>query len=1538
MTKIAKIIGHIVLLSSELIFVFVIIFAFFIRTSSFQTYLAQQAAQFLSSQIGTTVSIHKVDIVFYDRFFVDGIFLEDHHHDTLLHAPEIVIDLDMRKLIAGELKLDHVQLNSAYFNLKKYEGETTSNLQPLLDFFSSDKEKETAPFSLVVNDVELNNCRFNFIDENIARKEHGIDFSHLALSAINLNASDVLITEESYTAQLDRISVKDHSGFDVNRLSATAFFSPKGLFLNDLSIVTPNSKINLSFLNLVTKDYSSYSSFVDNVLLETDFSPSEIALNDVAYFADALYGMDQIIYLEGKTRNTIAELSLEGLQIKTGENTHISGDFKLPDFRKEAPIMDQMISSFELDVSDLTQIKLPSKDGVKYLELPDQLMNLGYLKGRQTVIKGDLNNLIFDLSVIQTNNGDISFLTPVRIENLSNENPMRIGSAEKARKFLRFQNFHLGKTIDVAALGKVNGDIGFELEMDPSNYVQMKKVNGNFRRFQALDYSYQNVFISEVNLLVDLKEKTPSATIEGLFFVRDENLDLVYEGTTRFGEEIDLDVFIDLQCAQLQNMHPIFENRGELYAKLFINGKGKSLDLVTAEVIIDSVYYEEEGKDFTIDHFEANIKRTGEEDELILLSDFLNASINGYVDVDLIAGNMLYQLAQVFPAFFPDLEPVFDLNSKFDYSFDFININPILDVFTPQIQIANNSSIDGSFDGESDYFDLNIGMDYFKYIDVNVKRINLFQELSKGQLLALYQISEVYLRDSLVAQDIHFTNIAESSFMDSHLIFHDKSKSRSNLEWNTFIFEADGFDIDFLPSYFNINNHLWELKDQAHINFSYDCFLIEDFRLERENQFIDIQGQISKVPQDKLNIEVENLDLSDIAAILLPENELSGRAWLSGYIQEPFTELKFAGISNVVDLVIDDREVGNVNFEANYIAGTNSIAMNGDLFFQQQKTFEFSGNYLLGNEVAENLDFLMHFYRTDISVVNSFLDPQVVSGIRGELLGDFELKGTLKEPRIEGSIDLEGGRVNLALLGANFYYSGNVKADRHGIYIDAMPVKDEEGNTGFIVGQLLHDNFSNFLYELNFDFENHPRLRNPNNPSEPLKIDRFLVMKTRYEEGVLYYGNAYMTGSASVSGSADDMTIRVNAKTRRGTWINFPMYGPTTIEEDGFITFKTLEEKVEEEIEKGINFTGVNLSLNFEVTPDARVKLIFDDNIGDEITAFGQGNFLINLDNYGDIALNGTYRLSEGVYNFVMGPYKQNFFIVPGGTVQWTGSPFNAMLDIETYYKTNANLSVVMADVVEGKTSDNEEIYSYLRLRGDMNKPEISFDLAAPRANEAGKAVISRIRSDRDELNRQFFSILIMKRFLPLAGQEGRAQGAGGNAALDLVSTQINSLLARVSDDYKMNVALESDELTGESSVEFGVTKGFMDDRLIVSGSFGVGQYNEASANQNNLIGDVFIEYLINEKGTFRVNVFNESNTNSVMQNTQRGHFTQGVGVNYREDFYNLQDFKLIQFILDLFRKDKNLDYRDQSRFRAIPQEVIDEHKRQLKEDKKDEN
>jgi hypothetical protein len=676
---------------------------------------------------------------------------------------------------------------------------------------------------------------------------------------------------------------------------------------------------------------------------------------------------------------------------------------------------------------------------------------------------------------------------------------------------------------------------------------------------------------------------------------------------------------------------------------------------------------------------------------------------------------------------------------------------------------------------------------------------------------------------------------------------------------------------------------------------------------ERQNQFISINGKVSDDEKDKLRLKVSHLQLDDFGPLLQTPMDLRGEVNGFGEISTPFTTIGFNGDASVKGLFINNEEVGDVFVQSEWIQGDESVKLLGDLIYRNTKTFSFDGKYHV-NRKKDNLDFNLIFDNTDVQFTNAFMDPQVLSGITGILDGSLKVQGTPDIPKLKGSLELTDGGAKVGILGVKFKTNGKIKVDEYGFYMDNIPVIDEEGNTGSLVGSIYHDNFLNWNFDLAFNIEDDAKNKDPIYAWKVLPLEKFLVMNTEYKEGDTYYGKAYVTGYANIYGYADNLEITVDAKTQKGTNINFPMYGASEIsDEESFIQFLNKDTTITIPDSK-IDFTGVDLNLNFNVTPDAKLKIIFDENLGDEISADGSGIIRMRLDNLGDITLDGTYEINSGVYNFAMGPIKQNFYIQEGGYITWTGDPYNANLNLRGYYKVNANLSEISVDQLSNSGSAKQEIYCYLDITETLNKPAISFDIQAPKATESGKALINRINSDPEELNRQFFSLLLFKSFQPLKGTTTATSGA----ALDLAASQINSMLSQLSQSYRMAVNMDANSTTGDKTFEFGVSKEFLDNRLILTGSFGVENSTSGSTDnqsQSFLIGDVNLEYLLNETGTFRVNIFNESNQNRVITDNQQGLFKQGVGLHYQEDFNSFQDFKLAQYFLDIFRKKGNKKY-----------------------------
>lgn len=1526
MTKLLKILGNLLFSSIEIMVLVLIVLLFLIRSTRFQTFLAQQGTQYLTEKLGVPVSIHKVDIAFIDKIFINGVYVEDLKKDTLLYVNELAINYNFRTLIWPKIYVDKVKIAGITAKLKKYKGESQLNLQFIIDAFTSKKSTPMPNFIVKVGQVDLQDIHFIYQDQNIKNIPFGVDYSHIDVQDFSLAANDVVISPHSYRANIETLAFKEHSGFQLKQLSGITDFSPKGLKIKNLAIKTAQSTLDLPFFQLKMNQLSDFSSFVDSVALISNINPSKVSLAEVSLFAPQLYGMDAMVNITGNTRQTIKNFEMNNIELKYGVGTVIKGDFSLPDFRSlSKDNMHQEIQYISVTTQDLKRFTLPSNNGKKTLSWPSSLDNLNRIEATNLRFSGKLHDLNFKVNEINSNLGKVAFNDTFRLISDSTFSYIKLTPLHQKENQITLHDFDIRSVIKNQEIGRLNGVLTFRSLVMKNQVLQINDASGLLQNISLYGYSYDFIDLGKVDYIIDNRGIPTVNKIEGNFYIRDENLDLSFQGKASLGKKFTIHSKIALECANLHAIHPKLKNRGNLETVIEIDAKGADFQHFITRLSIDTFHYKEKGQIFSTSNFRGFMMKNMQKDSIWIRSDIVDASIEGNINFVEVADNIIYQLDQLFPIITNDTTiKEFDTLNYFNYAVTIKNLNPLLNIFVPQLQIAKNTNIEGRYEAKDGIISLNLLADFIYYDSMEFHTITVQQNVMNGELLGLINIAATKLNDSLSFNNIHFTGLAANGTLDAQLLFDDFDGHRSNLQWLTHFNNSSLITINFLPSLLDLHGKEWILKENATITYKNNAIYVKDFELENNKQFIAANGILSDSIKDKLYVDLMGFRLDEFGSLLGSKQSWEGVANVTGFITSPFTDFRFFGEAIVRNLKINQSEVGNVSCGINYGSDGTHLNMYGDIYYRNSHTFHFDGFYLTNApEEKENLlNFNMQFNKTDIGVINEFLDPDVIKDFKGKLVGELSLKGTIEKPVVNGTLEVKDGMVNLAILGADFYFGGNILVTEKAISIKSIPLTDEEGNMGFISGELTHHNFKDFQFDIGINLEENPLKGMPGFIPTPAAFNRFLVMNTSYSLDNAYYGKAYILGQAKISGTASNLRITVNATTQKGTKIIIPMYGPTTVENEGFITFKKPNDSIDNHDK--IDLSGVDLRLHFNVTDDAEVQLIFDKNTGDAITARGHGNISLSVNQANQLEMDGIYTVKTGLYNFSMGPYKQKFSIREGGTVSWAGSPYNANLNIKAYYKTRANLAVVMpADILNNSGSTNQEIFANMNVTGQLTKPDIAFDLRAPQASESGKAILARIRSNQDELNRQFFSILITKSFLPLNGGVGKG-GGGSNALLDLASSQINSILNKMTEGYQMNVNLDNDQYSGEFLGELGVSKSFLDDRLIVSGSFGIGSVKNGATNasgvaQNRFIGDVKLEYLLNKAGTFRFNVFNKSNDYTILQNEGKGQFSQGIGISYKENFYSIRDFQLIQSLINIFRKKEKDVHLNKNNNKKVP-------------------
>ena len=1497
MSKLFKFIGRFVGISFEWILILFIAFAFFIRTSEFQTYLAQQLASYLSKELNTTIKIDKVAITFFDRVALDGVLVLDQKADTLLSVSTIYANFDNINFQENSYTIGKAELDKGISHIYKDKQSGVFNFQFLADYFKSDKPKpKGVPLKLEVISLGISKLAFKYDDNQITSRPYGIDYAHLNLNPLNVDLDKFKFGKDLIGLHIDKLSTFEKCGLEIQNWTSDVSISPKGVHLDNVDIETPSSNISVKKFHLLTKNYKSFKSFSDSVVFDAEILKSNVSTADLAFFVPVLEGMTQTFNIETKIKSTLSSLNLENLKFETGKKTRLNGSFRLPDFKKlKSSKRKQQLKYAYIDLGEIQKIKLPKSAKKSHLKLDTNIASNLYVELNDLLFNGTLTNFIIQCKNIETANGKLTMENGVLVNSNDDFKSFDFHPVSKDKPMVVAKDLNLKAISGSKQLGVFDGQLKLDGKIGGKEKLRLDNIYATINRIDLTNYSFKSILVEKSSFI--------NETIKGIVNINDPNLKANFNGAIDIGKNKSVNCNLDIQSANLEPLHLTKTAGIALKSNLDIDITGFDPKLIVGTIKARDFKYIETSKSFSDSLLTLNIFNFQYGKKYELESTLADITIEGKVNFQTIGGDLISQFNKVFPSDITGLsqDKVKSKNpSQFSYNIQLKKMNEFLAIFLPDLSIEGGTKIFGNYDGVQELFKVQMNSEKLKFQEIVFEKITCIQDLIKENVSANYKVDNIQLTDSIHLETVHFQTNGTQRNLESYVSWDTLTPNTSFINWTTTLSSKNKLDFKLKPSFFAINKLRWDIEKESDIGIEAQQVIVRNLKLQRGKQIISLNGALSRNTSDVLTYKLKQIDLEDISQFFGSQTKLKGTANGYGSLSKFYTDLTYQGDLFINGLYVNEGEIGDIFVMSKWNKSKESVEAEGDLTFRGNKTCMFDGNYYVKGD-KDPLAFNINFKNTDIVFLQDFLDPKTISNLKGNLLGTIKITGKPSDPEISGDIQLNNGNLKLELLGANFGLNGKISVSDNLIFIKNMTITDELNGKGSLDAKVIHNNFDNWNYRVDIDLGSNNFSLNQN------VSDRFLIMNTAYKEGEIYHGTAFVNGTAKIFGTTKETTIDVDLETRKGSSLDFPMYGQGDLKEDkGFITFGNIEDylKRAENTKEEIKTLALILDLNFKVTPDAKMKIIFNQNTGDEITANGSGDINMKIDRMGDLTMNGIYTIKEGKYNFAMGPvYRQEFTIDEGGTIAWKGDPAQATIDVKTKIDVIANLAELSPNEVSNTGNSRQKVSCYLLLTDKLTSPRIDFDIKAPKADETGKALVTRVTSDKDELKRQFVSLIFWKRFQPLKG----TATASGSAALDLVTNQINSLLSQISNDYRMGVNLDKDEITKESTYEFGVSKGFLDNRLIVSGSFGVeSNTNGGSGAQNALIGDVNIDYLLNESGTVRVNVFNESNDNSIIKDKNLGLFTQGAGFNYQEEFDNFGNFKLGQYFLDIFRaKDK---------------------------------
>jgi hypothetical protein len=550
---------------------------------------------------------------------------------------------------------------------------------------------------------------------------------------------------------------------------------------------------------------------------------------------------------------------------------------------------------------------------------------------------------------------------------------------------------------------------------------------------------------------------------------------------------------------------------------------------------------------------------------------------------------------------------------------------------------------------------------------------------------------------------------------------------------------------------------------------------------------------------------------------------------------------------------------------------------------QALESFSLGGSF----EIIDKTTFMDFDLRLNQFNIGAFsnVGGDIISNIRGLVSGTASFGGTFGSPEMNGRLFLNNSGLTIPYLNVDYEMSENSIIDlteRQFLFRNISLTDTKFKTKGNLNGNIRHTNLSDWKFDLS------------------ISSDHLVVLDTNDDENTPYYGRAFISGNANLTGPLNDLSINVRAKSQKGTAIKIPISNTETIGEANYIKFITKDQKYNLETDHTVKkkYKGLQMDFDLDITEDAQIEVIIDKETGHAMRGKGRGLLLLRINTLGTFNMFGDYQVYEGIYNFrYRGLISKRLDVEKFGSIIWEGDPMRARLNLRAKYETLANPAVLLDN-----PSFNRKIpvTVAIDLTGNLNNPEPEFEILFPTVSSVLRSEIQTKLDDRDTRQTQAIYLLASGGFLAADGSAG--QNALANNLFETFTGVFNDLFS--DDDSKINLGVDvvsADRTPGkETDGSVGVTTSFsINERISINGKLGVpvGGVNDAA-----IVGDLEILYRVDQEGNLNMRFFNrENDINYIGEGIG---YTQGIGISYQVDFDYFRE--LVTKIFKAKRREEN--------------------------------
>ncbi len=1369
---------------------------------------------------------------------------------------ELAINLPEADLSNNFIDLEYLGLHNSTISLNITSEEYKQGVEGLETDNTTENttEFEWPQWTVSVSKIDLTNNDIRYT-MNDSEPQPGIfNPEAIVLNNFYFVAEAISLQDQAFGANITKIEFEEGSGVNLDELTFEALIDENQSKLKDLKFQLNDNRINGS----ITMEYNSISDFInntENTLLKLNLQHFEVGLNELFRFQPELKSNESLFALSKKRINgnlnaagKLSSLTIPKAHINWGQTTQIQAKGKLEHVTD--------VDNLRMDFQSFT-VETVKNDVLVFVNEEDLGISIPEKISLESNFKGTLDDLSA-VAVLKIPEGQIDL-----IANYTDQEEIAFDADIEVKKL------QLGKLLQNDQFGELNLTL---------------KTTGKGNDINSLDADFETIIQSfSLNdyAIQDLKIGGTIENGEGTIAsaYKDENLDLVFETFIQL-DSISPRFVIDLNLkgADLRSLGITDKDIRTAFI-LQADFKGNSDSFTLSSNILDgkAIYNTQSYLlgDVNINAFvQPDTTSVDINNKMIDLALRSNASPQGFSEA----------LQRHFQKYLSDSvsnEPTDhiekdSLTKAVELKLDAkINKAPILsDVFIDRLKQLDTIDINIDFNEVNQSLSANIFMPHIDYDDnvLDSLALNLisdsenfdfdfgFQALKAGPLA----ISRTALNGSIADKKL---------FLDFNSFYEDEKIVQVNSEITR---KNDTIRLHINPSELLLNKKEWSIPQENEIIYTENHLSFTSFSIARNNQLFQLSSTLPEIEKEHLGVHFENFRLSDFLNYLNPEETLAtGRLNGNLIVEEPFLSPGLLADMQIEELNVMEVPLGNLSLNAREINEDTydfNLDLNGG-----DIDLDLTGDYQADEEAAKlNMNLVLNEIK--MSAIEGFSDGEITD-TQGTISGEVKVSGTTKDPIYNGTINFNEAGFNVAKLNANFELQNEtMNINNEGLFLDNFRLLDESGNEFTINGKILTDSYTNPDFDLQFNAKD------------------FSALNSTKDDNELFYGTAIFDVDAKLTGNLNLPRLDLKLNVGGATDITYILTdSELEIEErDGVVIFVNRENPddiLTQTREESITVTGFAVNAIISIDENALFNVIIDERTGDNLQVGGEGDLNFNIQPNGRTTLTGIYTMQKGhfemnLYNLV----KRRFEISQGSSVSWSGDPFDANLDVKAIYRVETSASSLMTSSATGMDAGMNNSYRqqipflvYLNVNGELTQPVLTFNLDIPeddRGVAAGQVYgrIQQLNQQEEELNKQVFSLLVLNRFFPQSGSDGSGGGTMAiardnlNQALsDQLNMFSNQLLGKTGIELDFGIDsytdYQGDGAQDRTQLDITARKRLFNDRVIVSvgSEVDIQGSSQNPDEQNPVIGNVSIEYLLTENGRFRLKGFRRNQFENVI-------------------------------------------------------------------------